>query len=266
MSSVKALSLDAFGTILELIPPAPALVRELRRGWGIAVSEAEAGRALAAEIRYYRAHQLEGRDESSLADLRLRCAGVLLENLPRAARERLTAAELLPAMMRSLRFRPFAEVPAALERFRERGLALAVVSNWDISLPQVLADCGLAPLIDHVVSSAEVGAAKPSPAPFQRALELLGVEPPAVIHIGDEPDLDVAGATAAGMRPVLIRRNGDPTVPDTRAPAAAAPDTAAAPAAAAPAAPGTGAPDPDIPVITNLADFIASEPHFSGNA
>jgi FMN hydrolase / 5-amino-6-(5-phospho-D-ribitylamino)uracil phosphatase len=48
------------------------------------------------------------------------------------------------------------------------------------------------------VTSAEVGAAKPSPAPFLTALERLGVEPGRALHIGDHPK-DKDGAAAAGM-------------------------------------------------------------------
>lgn len=228
-TAIQAISLDAFGTILELMPPAPALVRELRAHWGIEISEAEAGKALAAEIGYYRAHHLEGRDEASLADLRRRCAGVLLENLPETVRGQLDAAEILPAMMASLQFRPYPDVPAALERFRDQGWAAIVISNWDVSLPAVLDRCGLAPQIDHVISSAAVGAAKPDPAPFRHGAELLGVDPATVVHIGDEPKLDIAGARAAGMCPVLIRRSGD-----------------------------TATPDPEVPVITRLTDLNSS--------
>lgn len=234
MNSIKAVSLDAFGTILELMPPAPALVEELRIGWGLEVSEAEAGQALAAEISYYRAHHLDGRDEESLADLRLRCAAVLRENLPAKVRGRLDAAGILPAMMRSLRFRPYPDVPEALERFRDDGLPVVVVSNWDVSLTEVLERCDLSPYVDHVVSSAAVGAAKPDPEPFERGLELLGLEPAAVVHVGDEPRLDVAGATAVGMRPVLIRRRGET------------------------ATPGPEGRDLDTPVIASLAEFQPS--------
>ena len=45
------------------------------------------------------------------------------------------------------------------------GLRLVVVSNWDVSLHEVLARTGLTPLLDGAVTSAEVGAAKPDPAP-----------------------------------------------------------------------------------------------------
>ncbi len=213
VNTSKGLLLDAFGTLLELEPPTPALVRELRGGWGVELSPAEVERAFAAEVAYYRAHHLEGHDAASLADLRLRSSTVLRDNLPEPVRDRIDPAELMPAFLRSLRFRPFDDVTAALTRFRAAGIRLAVVSDWDVSLGEVLESCELAHLIDHAVSSAEVGVAKPSPAVFERATELLGLDASSVLHIGDTPGLDIAGATAAGIASVLIRRDPD-LVPD----------------------------------------------------
>ncbi len=83
-----------------------------------------------------------------------------------------------------------------------------MVSNWDCSLPEWLGPPGLLELVDGVVSSAEVGAAKPDPAPFARGLELAGVAPEDALHVGDSLENDVAGARAAGVRAVLVDRAG----------------------------------------------------------
>jgi putative hydrolase of the HAD superfamily len=83
-----------------------------------------------------------------------------------------------------------------------------VVSNWDISLHDLLARLGIAPLLDGIVTSAQLGSRKPDPAIFVRGLELAGVRPAEAIHVGDSLDEDVAGARAAAIEPVLIRRDG----------------------------------------------------------
>lgn len=202
----RAVLLDALGTLVELEPPAPHLAAELARRWQLEVTEAEAATALAAEIGYYKAHHLEGRDEASLAELRRRCAGVLHGALPEAARERVEPEELVPALLAALRFRAYPDVSAWLAVLRAAGLKLAVVSNWDVSLGEVLERVGIAELLDCVVTSAAVGAAKPDPAPFERALACLGVEPHEAVHLGDSPDLDLPGAAAAGIEAVLISR------------------------------------------------------------
>jgi len=84
---------------------------------------------------------------------------------------------------------------------------LAVVSNWDCSLPAVLASLGVADRFDAICASAPVGAAKPDPAIFHHALGLLGVRPENALHCGDSLDADCAGARAAGLRAVLIDRS-----------------------------------------------------------
>ena len=60
------------------------------------------------------------------------------------------------------------------------------------------------------VASAEVGSAKPDARIFQIALEIAGVPPHAAWHVGDTPEADVEGARAAGLRPLLIARDGGP--------------------------------------------------------
>jgi len=102
-------------------------------------------------------------------------------------------------------WRVYGDVPAVLQRWRARGLKLAVVSNFDSRLHGLLADLGLARWLDAVVISSSAGAAKPDPAPFEQALAALKLEAPQVWHVGDSPE-DVDGAAAAGVACVLVRR------------------------------------------------------------
>ncbi len=70
---------------------------------------------------------------------------------------------------------------------------MVVVSNWDRSLGRALDGAGLGGLVDGVVSSAEVGRAKPAPEPFRAGLELAGVRAGEALFVGDSPDTDIAG-------------------------------------------------------------------------
>ncbi len=209
MSDRRAVLLDALGTLLELEPPAARLRVELASRLDAHVSLAQAQAAIGAEIAYYRAHLDEGRDPAALASLRRRCAEVLVEALPRGVRELVPAGDgIVELLLASLHFRPFADALGALPRLRERGALLVVVSNWDVSLHEVLERIGLTPYLDGVVTSAEVGARKPDPAIFERALGLAGVPASAALHVGDTLAEDVAGAQNAGIAPVLIVRDG----------------------------------------------------------
>ena len=205
---VRAVLLDAFGTLLELEPPVPALRAELAAR-GMEIDDAEADAALVAEISHYRAHHLEGSDSAGVARLRRRCAEEMRAALPERVRGALPLDELEDAMIAALRFRPYPEVPAALVDLRRRGLRLVVVSNWDVSLHDQLAGDGLGRLVDGIVSSAELGAAKPAPAAFTRALALAGAPAEETAHVGDQVEEDVEGARAVGIAPVLVVRDGD---------------------------------------------------------
>jgi putative hydrolase of the HAD superfamily len=111
-------------------------------------------------------------------------------------------------MLASIRFDAFPDAPPALRELRARGLRLVVASNWDCSLPEVLRAAGLDGLVDGVVTSAEVGAAKPDGRLFRAALELAGCEPDQAVYVGDSPATDIEGAAAAGLRAVLVDRDG----------------------------------------------------------
>lgn len=184
------------GTLLRLVPPAPALAEAL------GVDRATAERAFQAEVAYYLKHQLEGSDTAGLADLRSRCATVL------AAAAGVAPDGALDALMGSLRFEAFADAAPALAELRTRGLRIVVVSNWDCSLGEVLGQVGLRGLVDAIVVSAQVGAPKPDARMFEAAVQVAGCAPTDAIHVGDSPDHDVAGARAAGIRALLLDRTG----------------------------------------------------------
>ncbi len=213
----RAVLLDALGTLVELPPPAPALAEELAAR-GVRVTEAQAATAIGAEIAYYRRHLDEAADAAGLADLRARCTQVLAGALPVDARG-VAAGELQDALLGALRFRAYPEVAGVLRALRAGGARLVVVSNWDVSLHEVLAATGLAELVDGAVSSAELGVAKPAPAIVAAGLELAGVAAAEALHAGDSVEHDVAGARAAGIDAVLVARDGaaaPPGVPGLR--------------------------------------------------
>jgi putative hydrolase of the HAD superfamily len=198
----RAILFDALGTLLSFESPAPHLRAALReRGAEVSLEAAE--RAISAEIAYYRANLHQGRDPASLADLRARCAAAMAPELPP-----IEPAVLLDALLDSLRFFAYDDAVPALTALRDAGIARVVVSNWDWSLHERLAETGLAPLLDGALASAEVGSAKPDGAIFAAALRLAGTRPEQTWHVGDTPEADVEGARAAGLQPILIARDG----------------------------------------------------------
>ncbi|MBA2637684.1 MAG: HAD-IA family hydrolase, partial [Solirubrobacterales bacterium] len=186
---IRAVLLDAMGTLVELERPWPLLVAQLAHR-GVAVDEATARRALRAEIAFYRAEHHVARDRAALSGLRDRCTTVLHDALGPVAAG-LPHAEVRGALLAALRFRPFAEVPGVLGELRAAGLAVVVVSNWDVSLYEVLTQTGLDLLVDGAVTSAEHGVAKPDPSIFAAGLALAGAAPDEALHVGDSLPDDV---------------------------------------------------------------------------
>ena len=210
----RALLVDAMGTLIHLTAPAPLLRAALRDGHGVEVSLAAAEDALRAEIAFYRAHMLEGRDRASVSDLQSRCALVLRAALPPACgAERIAPAAMTDVLLDALRFAAYPDAAPALRAARERGQRIVVVSNWDASLPRALAQAGLASLLDAIVTSAAFGAAKPDPAIFAHALTRASAPACAALHAGDSLTEDVAGARAAGVEAVWCNRTRA-SVPD----------------------------------------------------
>ncbi len=204
LDGLSLVTFDALGTLVVLDAPYERL-RAALAAREVDVTLDQARTALRAEMTYYRAHHDEAADDDALADLRVRCAGVLRDALPPTG---LSDAEMLAALLEAIRFTVTPGAQRLLRELRERSVARVVVSNWDVSLHGVLADTGLAPLLDRVITSAEARVAKPDPAIFAAALA--GVVPATALHVGDSVEHDVAGALAAGMRAVLVIGDGDP--------------------------------------------------------
>lgn len=207
MARTRAVLLDALGTLVDLDDPAPRLRAALLERSGIDVGLETAERGFGAEIGYYLANQMRGRDQAGLEKLRDDCATAMLDAI---GRDELDHATVRAAMLDSLAFKTFPDVLPALRELRDRGLRLVVVSNWDCSLPEWLDRAGIGELVDGAVSSAVVGEAKPAPAVFEAGLRLAGCDAAEALFVGDSVENDVLGARAAGLRAVLVQRVGDP--------------------------------------------------------
>lgn len=92
----------------------------------------------------------------------------------------------------------------ALARLRDQGRRLAVASNFDQRLESILQDLDLDGFFETLWLPARAGAAKPDPAFFTGLLDALGVAPEAAVHVGDDPDEDLAAARRAGLHAVAV--------------------------------------------------------------
>jgi putative hydrolase of the HAD superfamily len=133
-------------------------------------------------------------------------------------RERLDelTEELLARFRDPRSFRVFPHTRELLERLRGRDLILGIVSNWSEALPGLLQRLGILERVDFCLVSALERAEKPEPELFLRALDRAGSRPGETVHAGNDFALDVRGALACGILPVLVdhghRAGGPPGV------------------------------------------------------
>ena len=106
-------------------------------------------------------------------------------------------------------WRVFDDVVPTLESLRSQGMRLAVASNWDERLRPLLDRLKLMGFFETVIVSCEVGVRKPERAFFGRVVDALQLSPEQVVHVGDSPEHDLTGASAAGLKAVGIRRSAD---------------------------------------------------------
>jgi putative hydrolase of the HAD superfamily len=93
---------------------------------------------------------------------------------------------------------PYPEVVDLLGKLSPR-FQLAVVSNFDGRLRMILEQLGISKFLKHLFISSELGADKPDPEIFRRALKVMRLQPSEVLHVGDDPERDWQAATTAGL-------------------------------------------------------------------
>ncbi|WP_158755048.1 HAD family hydrolase [Dyella sp. S184] len=93
----------------------------------------------------------------------------------------------------------------ALQRIAARW-PLASLTNGNADLERI----GIHTHFAHHICARDSGMAKPDPRIFLAAAERLGVAPAQILHVGDDPLMDVAGARDAGLRTAWINRAAEP--------------------------------------------------------
>jgi putative hydrolase of the HAD superfamily len=99
----------------------------------------------------------------------------------------------------------YPEVVEILDSLRGR-FELAVISNFDGRLRMIFEHLGVSPYFSHVFVSSELGADKPDPEIFARAMHLSRVRPNEALHVGDDPARDWEAASSAGLAVFRLER------------------------------------------------------------
>ena len=150
-------------------------------------------------VTLMKAFDADGRPrEEMLADFMSQWPGVFL-GMDQAIR---TYRNLYPRMM-------ILDFPTRklLGELKSNGIPIGVVTNGPTDLQRAkIRESGVEFHVDAYVISEELGISKPEPRIFVKALELIGANSDTTLFVGDNPEADILGAQALGMRTAWVRR------------------------------------------------------------
>ena len=199
-SGYDAVLLDAGGVLLL---PDPDAIRAALAPFGVEPDDETCRRCHYVWIREF--DRLSGERQAVMEEVTAAALGVEESDIERAS-----------VLLGSLFSKESISVPApgivqALQRLKQTGVALCIVSNADGTLERRLEDFGLCSVdggdcvqVAIVVDSGVVGIEKPDPRIFDIAVDALGVEPERTLYVGDTVCKDVVGARAAGLHPLHL--------------------------------------------------------------
>ncbi|MFZ4640060.1 MAG: HAD-IA family hydrolase [Nodosilinea sp.] len=212
-SRPQVIFLDAVGTLFGVVGSVGAIYADLAAQHGIAVDPDRLNQAFFRSFKAAPPMAFGASDSLSIADREYQW-------WRRVAQQTYSSAGAIEQFVNFDRFFAhlyahfatatpwvvYADVPAALQRWQRQGIELGIISNFDSRLYRVLDALNLASYFQSVTLASEVGIAKPDPQIFQVALQKHRCEADSAWHVGDSQVDDVAGARAAGLRPIWIQR------------------------------------------------------------
>lgn len=108
----------------------------------------------------------------------------------------------------------YPETREALQHLRKAGFILGIISNFDSRILTVCTDLEIFEYLDSIQISSREGAAKPDPKIFRKALQHHGLLPREAVHVGNSVEDDVQGAGEAGLIPIYLNRDQEPSKPE----------------------------------------------------
>ena len=209
---IKAIFFDWFNTLAHYQPPREELESQALKELGFAVStkDLSPGVYLGDKYLYEENARIPIRQRSREEQNKLytRFHRIILKEAGITADDDIVAKLLFRMfeLNNKMTFVLFDDVSATLKGLKEKKLKLGLLTNLQTEVDSMCRNLGIADFLDFTVTSAEVGADKPQPPIFLKALELARVQPGEAIHVGDQYQNDVLGARGVGISPILLDR------------------------------------------------------------
>ena len=209
---IKAIFFDWFNTLAHYYPPREELESQALKelGFNISPKALSYGLYLGDKHLYEENARLPIRQRSAAEQTKLQTTfqRIILKEAGITPTDDI-ALKLVSRMIQlnaSLKFVLFDDVIATLQELKQKNLKLGLLTNLQTEVNSMCRELGITSYLDFTVTSAEVGADKPQPPIFLKALELAGVKADEAIHIGDQYQNDVLGAKGVGISPILLDR------------------------------------------------------------
>jgi len=209
---IKAIFFDWFNTLAHFEPPRHQLYSQAFREFGIELPPEKVMRGILIADQYF----FEENAKSPVAERSPKEQARVYIHYPKTilTEAGVKAPSELPLKIlkrvreqfKGVAFALFDDVLATLKTLKRQNFILGLLTNLDRDMAPTCRELGLEPYLDFVVTSKEAGADKPNPPIFLAALDKAGVNASEAIHVGDQYKLDVIGARAVGINPILIDR------------------------------------------------------------
>jgi putative hydrolase of the HAD superfamily len=226
MNRIRAVTLDAAGTLIRLQRPVGETYALMAREHGIPVDAEDIGRAFRTVFPRMSPLAFGSTDRKTLERQERSWWRTLVRGcLGRHGQHPAFGAyfsDLYAYYGDAGAWALYPEVMPLLQRLEGADVAAAVVSNFDTRLHAVLEQLGVHGRFRAVLCSTEVGAAKPDPRIFQSACARLRTDAAATLHVGDDRRADLEGARGAGLEARWVQRGtvpqaGSTVIPDLSA-------------------------------------------------
>jgi putative hydrolase of the HAD superfamily len=203
---IRVVTFDAAGTVIRLVQPAGYTYARVAVGFGcncdperMQAAFATAWRMLPSPPETPGPNPDDGRGWwRSLVEKTLDIAGYRVDRFDEYF------AKLYATFRQRGIWELYQDADTILSRLNSSGIRLGVISNFDGRLRTILQQLDVADRFEHLVISSEVGAEKPSSRIFREAARRFAVEPDEILHVGDDPEVDIDGARAAGLQALLV--------------------------------------------------------------
>jgi putative hydrolase of the HAD superfamily len=209
---IKAVFFDWFNTLAYYYPPREELESQALKelGFNISAKTISPGLYLADKYFYEENARLSIRHRSREEQMKVYAEfqRIILKETAITPSDDLVS-KLMTRMLQFntiMKFVLFNDVEINLKNLKAKNLTIGLLTNLQSEVDSVCRELGIAGNLDFTVTSGEVGADKPNPPIFLKALELAHTKASETIHVGDQYQNDVLGARGVGISPILLDR------------------------------------------------------------